>query len=128
MFKKFAALLSIGALLCALCPPQALAQTSAPPPLVKSDEINKAPLSYRTVKSEEQTHRTLKEGIQKLVAEAKADKRLVIVDPQNQPKQSNSLSKGAKIAIVAGIAIVVILIFVVIHEKNHLFDDFTLGN
>ena len=127
MFKKFAALLSVAGLICTLCTPKAFAQ-NAQLSDVKANVGNNAALSASAGKNEAQTNGSLKADIGKLVAEAKAGKRLVLVDPQNQPRQSNSLSKTTKIAIIAGIAIAVILIIVVVHEKNHLFDDFTLGN
>jgi hypothetical protein len=37
------------------------------------------------------------------------------------------LSKWTKVAIVGGIAVAVVAV-VVVHEMNHLFDDFTLSN
>jgi hypothetical protein len=126
MFKKFASLALVVALVCALSAPKISAQT-APSLDIKSNEINDAPVSASTKEKETRASGSLKADLQKLVNEARAGKRLVIVDPQNQPRQSNSLSKGAKIAIIAGVAIVVILIIVVIHERNHFFDDFRLG-
>jgi uncharacterized membrane protein (DUF485 family) len=43
---------------------------------------------------------------------------------QQQPAQSNSLSKGKKIAIVAVIATAVIVTVLYVHTRNHLFDNF----
>lgn len=125
MLKKFASLALVATLVFTLSAPKGFAQTS-PPLDVKSNAVSAATVSDPAVRKEAQTtSRSLKADIQKLVAEAKADKRLVIVDPQNQPRQSNSLSKATKIAIIAGIAIVVILIIVVVHEKNNFFDGDT---
>jgi hypothetical protein len=56
--------------------------------------------------------------IAKLVADAKAGK----VSPRKSqfpPPQSNGLSKGAKIAIVAGI-VVVILAIIIVHEIKNI--------
>ena len=126
MFKKYACVALVVTLVCTLCPSRIFAQ-AMPPPAVKSSGLSETPVSGSAEKKGAQAGRSLKADIEQLVTEAKAGKRLVIIDPQIQPKQSNSLSKGAKIAIIAGVAIVVILIIVVIHEKNHFFDDFRLG-
>ncbi|HKR01921.1 MAG TPA: hypothetical protein VJT09_14670 [Pyrinomonadaceae bacterium] len=127
MLKKYACAALVVTLVWTLFAPRSYAQT-APPPAVKADEVSETRESATVVKRETRAGATLKADIDRLVSEARASKRLAIVDPQIQPKQSNSLSKGAKIAIIAGIAVVVILIIVIVHEKNHLFDDFHLGN
>jgi hypothetical protein len=54
----------------------------------------------------------------KLVADAKAGK-VVSLTSQFPQRQSNSLSKGAKIAIVAGI-IVVVLAIIVVHSVSNI--------
>jgi hypothetical protein len=69
----------------------------------------------------------LKAGMEKLVADSKAGKVAPAMRSQLQPKQSNGLSTTAKVAIGVGIAVVVLAILV-IHAKNHMFDDFTLGH
>jgi Flp pilus assembly protein TadB len=56
--------------------------------------------------------------IAKLVADAKAGK-VAPRSSQFPQRQSNSLSKGAKIAIVAGIAVVVLAI-IVVHSVNNI--------
>jgi hypothetical protein len=63
----------------------------------------------------------LKAEISRVVDDARAGKRLSVSDPQNQPAQSNSLSKGWKIAIGVGIALVALAIFAV-HVSHHLYD------
>ena len=125
MFKKFAALVLVAALFCTLGGTPAFAQNK-PLPDTKKNEFSDLPDSALAVKKETQPGGSLKADIQKLVADARAGKGVSVTDPQNQPKQSNSLSKGTKIAIVAVIAAVVILVIVFIHEKNNFFDDDTL--
>lgn len=122
MFKKFAALALTCALFCTLGGTPVFAQNKALPD-AKSNEISDAPDSTLAVKKEAQPGGNLKANIQKLVADARAGKGFSVTDPQNQPKQSNSLSKGTKIAIVAVIAVVIIITIVAIHAKNHFFDD-----
>ncbi len=127
MFKKFATLVLIAALFCTLGGTSAFAQNK-PLPDTKTNEVSDAPDSALAVKKEAQPGRSLKADIQKLVADARASKAVSVTDPQNQPRQSNSLSKGTKIAIVVVIAAAIIITIVAIHAKNHLFDDFNLGN
>jgi hypothetical protein len=127
MFKRFASLALVATLICTLGGTAAFAQT-LPQPDARSNSVNELPDSGFAGRKEAQSSEVLKANILKLVADAKAGKRLVVLDPQNQPRQSNSLSKTTKIALVVGVAVVVILIIVIVHAKNHLFDDFRLGN
>jgi hypothetical protein len=127
MFKTFVSLALVVTLVCSLGGASAYAQTSLEP-VVKSKGVNALPDSSSAGKKEAQPSRGLKADIQQLVADAKADRRLSVSDPQTQPKQSNSLSKTTKIAIVAGIAAAVIIIIIFVHARNHFFDDFRLGN
>jgi hypothetical protein len=121
MFKKIASLTLVCALVCALSGTPAFAQT-LPVPDAKLNQVIVPPDSVSAGKKEAQPNGSLKTEISKLVADAKAGKGLLVSDPQTQPRQSNGLSKGAKIAIVAGIATAVILIVSFIHVRNHLFD------
>lgn len=127
MFKKFAALALVVTLLCTLSGTPSFAQTK-PLPDAQASGANDSSDSALALKKETQPGGSLKANIQKLVADARAGKAVNVTDPQNQPRQSNSLSKSVKIGIVVGIAVAVILIIVFVHERNHLFDDFTLGN
>ena len=127
MFKKFAAISLVAFLMCTLGGAPAFAQNKSASE-VKWNTIKDSSDSGIAGKKEAQPDRSLKADISKMVAEAKAGNGLRVVDPQNQPKQSNSLSKATKIAIVAGIAVVIILIIIVVHEKNHFFDGATLSN
>jgi ABC-type enterobactin transport system permease subunit len=122
MFKKFASLALVATLICTLCGHAAFAQNKLSPDIMSNRGIV-APDFNSVEKKEAQTSTSLKADLGKLVAEARAGKGLSVSDPQNQPVQSNSLSKTAKIGIVVGIAVVVILVIIVFHEKNHFFDD-----
>lgn len=124
MFKKFAALVLVAALFCTLGGTPAFAQNK-PLPDAQSKVVSDLPDVAIAVKKEAQPGGSLKADIQKLVADARAGKGVSVTDPQNQPRQSNSLSKGTKIAIVAVIAAVVVLVIVLVHEKNNFFDDDT---
>jgi hypothetical protein len=124
MFKKFAALALACALCCTLGGTPAFAQNKSLPD-AQSNKLSASPDSAPAIKKEAQPGGSLKADIQKLVADARAGKGVSVTDPQNQPRQSNSLSKGTKIAIVAVIAVVIIITILVIHEKNNFFDDDT---
>jgi hypothetical protein len=121
MFKKFASLALVAALACVLCGPQAFALQAR----IESNRVNDSAVSGSAGGKGAQPNNGLKANLQKLVAEARAGKRLsAIPDPQNQPKQSNSLSKSVKIGLIVGIALAIVITILVIHAKNHLFDDF----
>jgi hypothetical protein len=124
MLKKFASLALVAALACALCGLKAFAQNK-PQPETVAKAANASLRSGSAGEKEAQPDGRLKAGIQKLVADARAGKGMsAIPAPQNQPVQSNSLSKSVKIGLVVGIALAIIITIVVIHAKNHLFDDF----
>jgi hypothetical protein len=75
-------------------------------------------------KKEAQPDEKLRAGLAKLVADTKAGKEKLPGPPQFPRTQRNNLSKGAKIAIVAGIAAVVVVVIVGVYIHNHMFDDF----
>ncbi|HUQ32898.1 MAG TPA: hypothetical protein VM095_12335 [Pyrinomonadaceae bacterium] len=124
MFKKFASPALIAALACPLCGPKAFAQHK-PQAEAEAYRVNDSSFSNPAGEKGAQPNDGLKAHIQKLVSEARAGKGLsAIPDPQNQPKQSNSLSKSVEIGLVVGIALAIVITIVVIHARNHLFDDF----
>jgi hypothetical protein len=127
MFKKFAAFALVASLMCTLGGAAAFAQSKLIPE-IKWNRIKDSSDSNSAGKKEAKSDRSLKADISKLVAKARAGSGVRVNDPQNQPRQSNSLSNGVKIAIVAGIIVVVILIIIVVHEKNHFFDGAVLSN
>jgi hypothetical protein len=125
MFRKLASLIAITAIVCTLAGRSAFAKN--PPDLpVKDDPVNIQPEAATS--KEAARNEQVKHGMLKLVADAKAGKVKPSPKSPIQPGSSNNLSKGKKIAIGVGIAVVVVAVIVFIHEKNHLFDDFRLGN
>jgi hypothetical protein len=120
MFKQIASLLLVVAIVCTLGGTSGYAQTSSLPDAGSNKEKGLLDSGINEKKDAQQKS-SLKADIAKLVSDAKAGKRLSVSDPQNQPAQSNSLSKGWKIGIVV-IAALVILTFVSIHISHHLFD------
>ena len=116
MFKKIASLVLVTALACTLCGTPAFAHTSSNPD-DKSNKTGTQPDSASTGKREVQPKESLRADILKLVADARAGKGVSVTDPQNQPRQSNGLSKGAKIAIGVGIAAAVLLIIYLSVDK-----------
>ena len=77
--------------------------------------------------SDHKSNEKLRADVEKLLRDARAGKVVPPERRQMKPAKSNSLSKGAKIAIGVGVAAVVIAI-IVKYQMNHLFDDFRLGN
>jgi hypothetical protein len=118
--KKISSILLVVALDCALGGTRGFDQSSAiaDSSSKRADGLQGSGIGGKTVA---QQSRNLKAEISKVVADAKAGKRLSVTDPQNQPAQSNSLSKGWKIAIGVSIALVVLAIYAV-HVSHHLLD------
>lgn len=122
MIKKIASIISIVALVSTLTSIPAFAQSFFGS--TKAIGADGASGVVTNVKVEAQPARTLKADVSKMVADARAGKALRVVDPQNQPAQSNSLSKTVKIAIAVGVALAIVLTIVFIHERNNFFDSF----
>ena len=123
MLKKTASLLLVPTLVFTLVGTSAFAQTPTPTE-AKLNKISDRPGSGFTGEKERQSDGTLKGDITKLVADARAGKGLSVSAAQNQPAQSNGLSKGTKIAIGVGVATAIIIAILYVHARNHLFDDF----
>ena len=120
MVNKFASLTVVFALICTLSGTNASASTPSDPDAnAKNAEV--ALESGNPAKKGVQPHDRLRGDMQKLIAEARAGKVAPAARPQIQPAKSNNLSKGAKIAIGVGIAVVVIA-FIVKYQKDHFFD------
>lgn len=101
MSKKPLSVLVAAALVCALGGTKALAETRP------ETEAGKA------------VKETLRADISKLVAEAKAGSKTVVLPrPQIQTSKGNSLSRSAKIAIGVGIAAAVVVIVLVAVNKR----------
>lgn len=92
-------LLSLGisaSLVCCLCAISVFGKTH-------SDSTETLKPTSAPVKSEAKANQKLKSDVLKLTADAKAGKIVPRSPSPFQPTQRNNLSKGAKIAIVAGI-------------------------
>lgn len=101
MLKKLLSVLVVAALVCALGGTTTLAETR---PEAKAGEAAKE---------------TLRADIHKLVAEARAGSKTVVLPrPQIQTSKGNSLSKGTKIAIGVAIAAAVVVIVAVAVNKR----------
>ncbi|HLE64306.1 MAG TPA: hypothetical protein VI750_14240 [Pyrinomonadaceae bacterium] len=77
--------------------------------------------------SKHKRNEKLRADVEKLLSDAREGKVVLPERRQMKPAKSNNLSKGAKIAIGVGIAVVVIAL-IVKYQMNHFFDDFRLGN
>jgi hypothetical protein len=100
------------ALILGVAAPFASAQSTSDP-----NEPRALNNSSGTPKVSEQSEK-VRADMAKLVADAKAGK-VVPRTSQFPQHQRNNLSKGAKIAIVAGI-VVVVLAIIVVHEVNNI--------
>ena len=122
MIKRFAALLVVMALVCTVSAVSAFAGTPT-----DTDSTGKPvatlPASAKPSGKELQPNEKLRAGLVKLVSDTKAGK-VKLAAPSQMAAKRNNLSKGTKIAIGVGVAAVVVLAIVVIHAKNHFFDDF----
>jgi hypothetical protein len=117
MLKRFASLALVLALVCTVGGGAVMAKAPTDPLPEPTDATGK----------EVKPNEKLRVGITKLLADTKAGKRALPEQPQIQPTKSNGLSKGKKIALGVGIAVVVVAIIVINHARNHLFDDFNLS-
>ena len=117
MIKRLVPVVLAIALVCSVCGKSVSARASDPEIKVKTADASTTTDSEKRGRSDEK----LKQDVLKMVADAKAGKTS-IPSPQIQPKRNN-LSKGQKIAIVAGIAAaVVVLVLVYRHKRDNLFD------
>lgn len=126
MINRFACLAVILALVCtvgtsAFADTQTNAETSGNASVI-------LPASPTPAGKEVKRNERLRADLAKVVADSKAGKGKLSEPSQFQPPRGNNLSKNQKIALGVGIVAVVILVIVVIHAKNHLFDDFNLSN
>lgn len=120
MFKRLASVVIVIALVGTLGGTAAFAN-KIPNPEEKTDPPKvpaKAP-AKEEVKAPEQ----LKNKMLKLVADAKAGKIAPAPKWQTQPAKSNNWSKKTKITIAVGVAVTVVVLYLVVkHSLNHLFD------
>ena len=117
MFNRFASLALVVALLCTLAGTSAFAATPSipetPPKVVKTLWE-----SVPAKKNETKPNEKLRSDMLKLVGATKAGKATAPAGFQTQPTRASNLSRTAKIAIVAGIVVVVFAV-IVVHAFNN---------
>ncbi|MEK6335511.1 MAG: hypothetical protein AABM67_11220 [Acidobacteriota bacterium] len=82
------------------------------------------PMPATSARTETKPEEKLRGDLAKLVADTKAGKKKLSEPSQFKRARGNNLSKGQKIAIGVGIAAAVVVVILVVHARNHLFDDF----
>jgi len=87
--------------------------TSAYARASSEDEVKPGENTSSAIPANEKANAKLRASVLKLVRDAKAGKVAPAPRAQMQPRQSNNLSKGTKIAIGVGIAVAVIAIIVI---------------
>jgi hypothetical protein len=126
MFKKCTSILVV-ALVCLLSCDSILAQDLSDPDTKLNPAERPSSQGKHEPTVDQKRNEKLRADVEKLLSDARAGKVVPAERPQMKPAKSNSLSKGAKIAIGVGIAVVV-LALIVKYQMDHLFDDFRLSN
>jgi len=111
MIKRITSFTVVALLIFSLSGSSIYARTSS------RDELKPAENTATKEGAKNQKNEKLRTDILKLLADAKAGKVAPVLRPQ-QPKNSNSLSKAAKVGIVVGIAVAVIAIIVIAKDKG----------
>jgi len=117
MFRKFASLVLVTALVCTLGGTSAFADT-------KSDRESKSKIAVTSSEpstaagNEGNSNEKLRASVRKLVSDAKAGKAAPAVKTQIQPARGNNWSTGTKIAVGIGIAVAVIAVIVIVQARN----------
>ncbi len=116
MLRKSASLIAAIVLLCSIATSSVMAidQPTAQTRVNASDPLP----SDKDAGSRDQ----LRVAVARMVAETKSGEHPLTEHHQMRPTQSNSLSRGKKIALGVGIAAIVIAVVVVVHESQHLGD------
>ena len=116
MIKKFASVALAIALACTVGGTCAFADIPTNTHTTGDVETRPSPTSDE----EDQGNEKLRAGFSRLVADAKAGK-VAAARPQTQPRRSNNLSDGVKVAIGVSIA-VALVILVVTHKRGRTYD------
>lgn len=127
MIHRFASLTLILALGCTVGGTSVFAKTPTNTDTTANSVVT-LPASPTSARTELPSNEQLRTGLARLVADTRAGKGKLSEPSQFQPPTGNNLSRNKKIALGVGIAAVVVLVIVVIHAKNHLFDNFNLSN
>lgn len=107
MIKRISSLMLMFVMVSAFLGTRAFGNTS-------SDERTPAEISSASRNADDVKNEKLRNAFNKLVADAKAGKVAPESRAQMQPRQSNNLSKGPKIAIAVGIAVAIVAIILVV--------------
>jgi hypothetical protein len=111
MLKRFASFAVVAALLCTLGGTSAFANTSTE---TDSKAGGTASRPDSNTGAGKVVNERLRADMLKLVADAKAGKIVPPMRAQIQPRQSNNLTKGQKIAIGVGIAATIVVVIFLI--------------
>jgi len=123
MINRFASLVLVIALVFSVASTAARAQTPKNTD-TRANVVLTLPVSTTSARTETKPEEKLRGDLAKLVADTKAGKKKLAEPSQFKPARGNNLTKGQKIAIGVGIAAAVVVIILVVHARNHLFDDF----
>lgn len=111
MLNKFASIALVAALGCTLAGTPAFANTRSQP---GAKTCGSADRLDAVTEADKVVNEKVREGIRKLVADAKAGSNVVTFPrPQIQAPHRNNLSTGTKIAIGVGIAVAVVAVILI---------------
>ena len=108
MIERITSLMLVAVLIALVCATPIHARVSF------ADEVQPAENTTNVVDADKLAKEELRTAINRLVGVAKAGKIAPAARPQTQPRNSNNLSKGTKIAIGVGIVVAVVAIIVVV--------------
>lgn len=114
MIKRLLSLGMVVSLVCCVCATSVMGRTG-------SDAAEPPAKSAPPVKTGTKPNEKLRADVSRLTADAKAGKIVPRSPSPFQPRQSNNLSKGAKIAIVAGVGALIfgIIAWRALHDPNN---------
>jgi hypothetical protein len=107
MLKRIASMTLVTLIVFTFCRSSAYARAFS------GDEVKPAENSAAEDAAKKKVNEKLRTDILKLLADAKAGRVALEPRPQIQSRQSNSLSKGTKIAIAVGVVVAVVAIIVI---------------
>jgi hypothetical protein len=119
MLKRLASFVLVCALVCAVGGTSAFASSPSEPAAKSGGATSTQPASGAESGREAARNERVKAKMLKLIADAKTGNDMSRAPAAYQPPQSNSLSKGTKIAIGVTIAVVVIVAIVVATKANN---------
>jgi hypothetical protein len=124
MLKRLASFVLVCALVCAVGGTSAFASSPSEPAAKSGGATSTQPASGAGSGKEAARNERVKAKMLKLVADAKTNNDMSRAPAAYQPPQSNSLSKGTKIAIGVTIAVIVVAIVVATKANNGIGGNF----